>query len=706
MSPLRISYAVAVALTLLLTFSVAPAAAAATPARTAAPHSKDHPVPGPAQHIVRATDQVALKTGVHAAGTAGAAPFLTRPYWGAHSVTSVFDHCNPDYSLDGRICDVDGTVATRGNGVDPSFNAGYAVTPGGTDYLYYDGHNGWDISLNYETLLAAADGVVQLAGCDPYNGGCNAGFGLTVTIDHQNGFTTRYGHMSQIYVSAGQTVHRGDQIGVSGNTGASTGPHLHFGLYLTSQWIAIDPWGWNGGYADPWPSDAGDVWLTGNPQNPVPWAPTGASARPGSQSATVTWSPPGFDGGSGVGSYVVTASPGGASVTVPGSATTAVVPGLSNGTSYTFTVTARNGVGSSPASDPSNAVIPTGLQFAALPATSSTTDFAVSWSGPTFPSYDLTVSEDGGAWRSVAAGLTATSFHFYGLAGHRYQFAVAGSGSNQSAQSTAVAVAGTAATPFPFKSAYSVDQFGQVYAIGSQPAWQGPQWNWDIARGISVVPSGEGGFVLDGWGGVHSFGSPGAVSVADYWPGWDIARDVASAPDGNGGYVLDGWGGVHTFTTAGHAMPAPAHVSGYWPGWDIARRLVVFPDGSGGYVLDGWGGVHPFSIGSAAMPATPTVSGYWPGWDITRGITLTGSRSGYTVDGWGGVHPFNGAQPASVSQYWRGQDLAVGVFAGRQASAGWTVRNDGATPGFGAAPQLPTAAPGPGARIVGAAAAP
>jgi len=89
------------------------------------------------------------------AGTAGRAAvaspaavslqFLTRPYTVWHNITSVFDHCNPDYTTDGRVCEFDGSVGVRSNGVDPSFSSGYAQTPGGRDYLYYDGHNGWKI---------------------------------------------------------------------------------------------------------------------------------------------------------------------------------------------------------------------------------------------------------------------------------------------------------------------------------------------------------------------------------------------------------------------------------------------------------------------------------------------------------------------------------------------------------------------------------
>lgn len=286
--------------------------------------------------------------------------FLTRPYWGWHAVNSVFDHCLSTgyYSADGSICEVDGTVANKSNGVDPYFPEGYAITPGGTDYLYYDGHNGWDLALNYETVLAAAPGTVTYAGWD------SSGWGNTILIDHGNGFSTRYAHLSQILVSVGQAVSRGYKIGVSGSTGNSTGPHLHFGVYrndvtvFNGEMTAVDPWGWQAGGTDPWPYDLGDLWLTGNPHDPTPDAPLNVAATPGAASATVTWSSPSFDGGSGIGSYTAVATPGGASVTVGGSVTKAVITNLAPGTSYTFTVTAANGLGSGPASTASNAVTP------------------------------------------------------------------------------------------------------------------------------------------------------------------------------------------------------------------------------------------------------------------------------------------------------------------------------------------------------------
>ena len=87
----------------------------------------------------------------------------------------------------------------------------------------------------------------------------------------------------------------------------------------------------------------------------APLAPAAPTAVPGSGSATVSWTAPADDGGSPITGYTVTASPGGQTVTVAGSVRTATVTGLTNGTSYTFRVTATNAVGDSapsPASDP------------------------------------------------------------------------------------------------------------------------------------------------------------------------------------------------------------------------------------------------------------------------------------------------------------------------------------------------------------------
>lgn len=85
-------------------------------------------------------------------------------------------------------------------------------------------HRGLDIATSNGTPVLAADsGRVIVAGW-PDNGG----YGNRVEIDHGNGYVTRYAHLSRIDVVVGQTVARGNVLGLEGSTGRSTGPHLHF----------------------------------------------------------------------------------------------------------------------------------------------------------------------------------------------------------------------------------------------------------------------------------------------------------------------------------------------------------------------------------------------------------------------------------------------------------------------------------------------
>ena len=96
---------------------------------------------------------------------------------------------------------------------------------GGVKTQGLHGHNGIDIGAPIGSiLLAAADGTVQVAKQSGYNGG----YGNMIIISHPNGTQTLYAHMSSVYVFTGQTVSRGENIGLSGNSGKSTGPHLHF----------------------------------------------------------------------------------------------------------------------------------------------------------------------------------------------------------------------------------------------------------------------------------------------------------------------------------------------------------------------------------------------------------------------------------------------------------------------------------------------
>lgn len=102
----------------------------------------------------------------------------------------------------------------------------FARPAAGTKTQGIHGHNGIDIGGSIgSSVYAAAGGTVIIARGD---GGWNGGYGNYVVVDHGSGVQTLYAHLSSVSVSVGQSVSRGDVIGGLGNTGKSTGPHLHF----------------------------------------------------------------------------------------------------------------------------------------------------------------------------------------------------------------------------------------------------------------------------------------------------------------------------------------------------------------------------------------------------------------------------------------------------------------------------------------------
>jgi len=109
---------------------------------------------------------------------------------------------------------------------------GYRVNPVSGVYKL---HAGVDIRASYGTAVWASEGgTVILAGW-------NGGYGNCVMINHGDGYTTLYGHMSSISVSVGQTVTQGQTVGYVGSTGNSTGPHLHFEVRASSTGGSMDP---------------------------------------------------------------------------------------------------------------------------------------------------------------------------------------------------------------------------------------------------------------------------------------------------------------------------------------------------------------------------------------------------------------------------------------------------------------------------------
>lgn len=89
-------------------------------------------------------------------------------------------------------------------------------------------HLGLDIGAVFQKLASPVSGIVTQAGTDPAS---NGGYGNFVVVTAGNGLQWLFGHLSQISVKPGQAVASGDQLGVTGDSGNSSGPHLHVGVF-------------------------------------------------------------------------------------------------------------------------------------------------------------------------------------------------------------------------------------------------------------------------------------------------------------------------------------------------------------------------------------------------------------------------------------------------------------------------------------------
>lgn len=118
----------------------------------------------------------------------------------------------PAASLAGRKSPVDGGVITSG--------VGWRLDPFGSGRMTY--HHGYDIAVPSGTPVYAVEaGTVYFAGT-------YKGYGEMVAVDHGNGYVTIYGHNSQLKVKSGDRVQTTTVLALSGSTGRSTGPHVHY----------------------------------------------------------------------------------------------------------------------------------------------------------------------------------------------------------------------------------------------------------------------------------------------------------------------------------------------------------------------------------------------------------------------------------------------------------------------------------------------
>jgi LysM repeat protein len=121
------------------------------------------------------------------------------------------------------------------NAIRGSGNFAWPVS-GHITQQFWNGHRAIDVGARAGAPIVAADSGYVIKASHGWNGG----YGRMVMIDHGNGFVSLYAHMNTIFVRQGENVAKGERIGTVGNTGRSTGPHLHFEVRLNG--VARNPY--------------------------------------------------------------------------------------------------------------------------------------------------------------------------------------------------------------------------------------------------------------------------------------------------------------------------------------------------------------------------------------------------------------------------------------------------------------------------------
>jgi len=223
----------------------------------------------------------------------GALPILQSPFTGQYRIVSPFDHFYPT-----EFIGTNGIVMHYWG--EQLATAAWPQSDPTTNIFTDLNHSGYDFLLPEGTpLLSAGDGTVLFAGapmgfCPSQNATIEQPY---ISIDHvaPNGrhFRSEYLHVSRIDVQVGQKVVAGQPIGLSGNTGCSTGPHLHFQVRTDSinGVVLTDPYGWEGPFPDPWAarSDGGpSVWLWRDGGEPAIFRESVLAPNPSGSTAKVT----------------------------------------------------------------------------------------------------------------------------------------------------------------------------------------------------------------------------------------------------------------------------------------------------------------------------------------------------------------------------------------------------------------------------------
>jgi hypothetical protein len=566
-------------------------------------------------------------------------------------VTSWTDHHYPDRKEDGIMIRFDGAT-------------GYA----------YDGHRGTDYAVPSNTPVVAADDGTVI-----YSEWSDSG-GWGVVMDHAYD-RTAYFHNNQLFVYPGQHVSRGQLIALSGSTGNSTGPHVHFEVRdLLTPWHSVDPYGWTGPGPDPWRWDMGNLWLNGTP-TPflLPLAfPGGARWNywygNDGPPPPVSWHL--RDGGHGLAGFAAQwdADPGAAAARTQATTGSAAVPGPG---SHTLHLRVFDRAGTSAditylylydVDPPSSALRADPAQGSALnlhwsgdDRLSGVKDVAVEVSagGPAFRSW-ITQTAD-----QPSAGTTVGAVRFFGDPGTAYQFRLT---VRDAARNSAPPVVLDRSVP---ASAGPPPTAGDRAILGPLPSQ--PDGAPSVMGVKQEHPSADGALLLGSDASLHGLGRvPATTPVAP--TSLASAVDVVSLPAGPLRLLTDGT----TWNSAGAAGPRFA----------VAEpiRLLAASDGTV-MAVDAAGAI----AGSGASVASALPAGV----TVVDAALFPGTHSGLALDSSGAVRAFGGADAAiaAMPATWAlpGQPAAITLAGTAQAPAGILTDASGDWQAFGSLLLLPDA---------------
>jgi hypothetical protein len=565
---------------------------------------------------------------------------LTLPFANPNPrITSWMDHHYPTRQEDGIMIRFDGAP-------------GYA----------YDGHRGTDFAVPSNTAVVAADDGTVI-----YSEWSDSG-GWGVVIDHAFD-RTAYFHNNQLFVYPGQHVSRGQLIALSGSTGNSTGPHVHFEVRdLLVPWHSVDPYGWTGSGRDPWRWDMGYLW-TSNP----PVAFLLPLAFPGGARWNYWYGadgpPPPIswqlrDGGHGVAGYAASwdADPGPGAPRTASTRGTSSVPGPGSHTLH-LRVFDRSGTSADitylylyDVEPPTSALqVDRGtssalnLHWAAADGLSGVKDVAI----------EVALGSSGyRPWYSQVeqpiAGTSLGATRFFGDAGHDYRFRLT---VRDAARNAAAPVVLSGSVPATAGLPATAADYSILGPLPDQPDGVAP-----LTGVRQEHPSATGALLLGTDASIH--GLAGELPVVSAPPASSAAAvDVATMPSGTLRLLADG----STWTSTGAAGPrfaesspvrllaasdaaliavaadgtiAGAPSNAALPAGATVVDAALFPGTRSGFALDSAGGVHAFGGVDAAVAVTPSS---WTLPDQPAAITLEGtpeSPAGVLIDASGDWQPF------------------------------------------------------------------